>query len=265
MAIGAAVDNASETAGDFNKEAWDKYNALRTAILVEHDTDGVHDLTAYVTKALFDANTILYATTDNTPVALAVAASRIVGRASTGAIAALTAAQVLTLINVEAGATADQTEAEILALLGLTSAEVDQLEAIGTTTISSAQWGALGALVEWTGWTPTLTGGADLSGYTTARYCRIGDLCFFVFDAETKNVTTGGAIEITLPFTAATTGAIFEPCADIYDGTNWIGKSHIRIGSGSDSITVYKAAALGEWAGTETGVVIRISGFFEIA
>lgn len=95
MTIGAAIDNASETSGDLNKEAWDKYNALRTALLVYHNTDGSHLSTGdVVLKALFDANTILAASTDDTPAALSVAASRIIGRASTGGIAALTASQV---------------------------------------------------------------------------------------------------------------------------------------------------------------------------
>lgn len=46
----------------------------------------------------FDANTILAANVDNTPLALTIAASRIVGRAAAGNIAALTAAEVLTLV-----------------------------------------------------------------------------------------------------------------------------------------------------------------------
>ncbi len=147
MAI-AVVDNSSPTSGDLNDEAWDAYNATVAAILTQHDTAGAHKAAGdVVLKALFDANTILYATTDDTPAALTVAASRIVGRASSGAIAALTAAQVLTLIGVESGATADQTEADILTLLGLTTGEVDQVGAIGATTISTAQWGYLGACV----------------------------------------------------------------------------------------------------------------------
>lgn len=51
---------------------------------------------AYVEKATFDAHTILYATTDNTPVALTVGASTIVGRKSTGNIVALTMADLRT-------------------------------------------------------------------------------------------------------------------------------------------------------------------------
>ena len=51
-----------------------------------------------VAKALFDAYTILMATTDDTPVALTVAEQTLVGRITGGAIAALTATQVITLL-----------------------------------------------------------------------------------------------------------------------------------------------------------------------
>ena len=57
-----------------------------------------------ITKALFDANTILAADTDDTPAALTVAEQTIVGRITSGNITALTAAEVRTLINVADGA-----------------------------------------------------------------------------------------------------------------------------------------------------------------
>lgn len=53
---------------------------------------------AAVLKALYDANTILIATTDNTPTPLTVAASRIIGRKSSGDIDALTAAEAKTIL-----------------------------------------------------------------------------------------------------------------------------------------------------------------------
>lgn len=53
--------------------------------------------TNYVAKSLFDANSILIATTDNTPVALTVGASAIVGRKASGDIVALTGAEALTI------------------------------------------------------------------------------------------------------------------------------------------------------------------------
>ena len=54
--------------------------------------------TQYLLESVYDANTILKADADNTPIALTVGASTIVGRASTGDIAALTAAQVATIV-----------------------------------------------------------------------------------------------------------------------------------------------------------------------
>ncbi len=51
-----------------------------------------------VLKSLYDAQTILAATADDTPVALTVAEQRIVGRITGGNIAALTAAQIRTLL-----------------------------------------------------------------------------------------------------------------------------------------------------------------------
>lgn len=57
-----------------------------------------------VLKTLFDANTILAAETDNTPAAVTVAEQTILGRITAGNIAALTATEVRTLLNVEDGA-----------------------------------------------------------------------------------------------------------------------------------------------------------------
>jgi len=66
--------------------------------------DDVSDHPGYVTKALFDANTILAADSDDTPAALEIAEQRIIGRITSGNIIGLTAAEVLTLIGVTAGA-----------------------------------------------------------------------------------------------------------------------------------------------------------------
>jgi hypothetical protein len=65
-----------------------------------------------VMEADYDANTILAATADNTPAALTVTEQTLVGRITAGNIAALSATQVRTLLNVEDGATADQTASE---------------------------------------------------------------------------------------------------------------------------------------------------------
>lgn len=61
--------------------------------------------TNYVLKSLFDAYSMLYADTDNTPAALTVGASTLVGRKASGGISALTPAEIINVICVTAPAT----------------------------------------------------------------------------------------------------------------------------------------------------------------
>jgi len=56
------------------------------------------DSSLYVTKALYDAYSILYADTDNTPAALSVGASQVVGRKSSGGIVSISMADLRTLL-----------------------------------------------------------------------------------------------------------------------------------------------------------------------
>ena len=56
-----------------------------------------------VAKSLFDANTVLVATTDDTPVAVTIAASRIFGRKATGDIGPMTAAEAWAVLAAGAG------------------------------------------------------------------------------------------------------------------------------------------------------------------
>jgi len=56
------------------------------------------DAAGAVMDTLYDANTVLYATTDDTPAALTVNEQTVVGRITSGNIAALTVAQLQTLI-----------------------------------------------------------------------------------------------------------------------------------------------------------------------
>ena len=57
-----------------------------------------------VNETLFDANSILYATIDNTPVALSVGASRVIGRKAAGNIIAMTGTELMVLLSGQAGA-----------------------------------------------------------------------------------------------------------------------------------------------------------------
>lgn len=66
---------------------------------------------AAVPKSLFDANTILAATTDDTPAALTVATSTFVGRKASGGITAMTAAEAITLLALASSNISDFTEA----------------------------------------------------------------------------------------------------------------------------------------------------------
>lgn len=86
---------ATTTNFGWNKPAASDTTGVRVdinAILDAIDTS----VFAHVPKSLFDAHTMLYATADNTPVALTVGASTFVGRKSTGNIAAMSVAEVKT-------------------------------------------------------------------------------------------------------------------------------------------------------------------------
>lgn len=63
----------------------------------------------YVTKALYDANTILAATTDNTPAALTVGEQTLLGRRTSSGIAALTPAEAMNVLWVSAPAAKNST------------------------------------------------------------------------------------------------------------------------------------------------------------
>ena len=89
-------------------------------------------VSAGMAATLFDAHTILYATTDNTPVALTVAASRIVGRKASGNIVALTGAEARVI---EQGV--DNITATPVAAAGSTVADAGQLAASAVVLITS--------------------------------------------------------------------------------------------------------------------------------
>ncbi len=69
--------------------------------------------TGLVPRSLWDANSVLVAVSDDTPIVQAVAASEFVGRKAAGNVGAMSKAEALAVLNVEDGATADQSNAEI--------------------------------------------------------------------------------------------------------------------------------------------------------
>lgn len=86
----------------------------------------------FVREADYGIQTILRATTNNTPTALTVTEQTLVGRITSGNIAALSTTQIRTLINVEDGSTADQTGAEIT-----TAINGQTVTALTVTTLTS--------------------------------------------------------------------------------------------------------------------------------
>jgi hypothetical protein len=72
--------------------------------------------TDVITKATLGANEVMIAVTSATPTGVALAASQMIGRKSTGDIVALAKADILTIINVEDGA--DATDATNVAAAG---------------------------------------------------------------------------------------------------------------------------------------------------
>lgn len=83
--------------------AHDLGGASHSADTLAHLNTKVSDATLFG-KELFSAYSILAADTNNTPAAVALAASRLIGRKSTGGIVALAKADILTIINVTEGA-----------------------------------------------------------------------------------------------------------------------------------------------------------------
>ncbi len=96
----ADIDAAIAALVDSSPAALDTLNELAAALGDDANfaTTVTNELAAKVAKSTLDANSILYATTDDTPAALAVAASRIVGRKATGDVGALTAAEIVAIL-----------------------------------------------------------------------------------------------------------------------------------------------------------------------
>lgn len=76
---------------------------LPAAHHLTHEFGAADALTSYVPKSLYDVQTILAATLDDTPAALLVPEQTLVGRITLGNIAALSAAQVKTLLAIAEG------------------------------------------------------------------------------------------------------------------------------------------------------------------
>ncbi len=99
---------------------------------------GVISIAADVIRdALFNAYTMLYADTDNTPAALTISASRIVGRKAAGGIAAMTGAEVLAILNGQLGASFSFNSKNITSVGGITLVQTTKILTTGSNSYFS--------------------------------------------------------------------------------------------------------------------------------
>lgn len=144
---------------------------VRTLINVEdgsQETSTVHVNTAgAVMETDYNAQTILAATADDTPVALGIGTSELVGRTAGGNVDSLTMIEVRTILNVEDGSTADQTGAEIKALY--------EVEADAYTDTKDTKLNGIEALADVTDATNVASAGAVMDGdFTEADEVMVG-------------------------------------------------------------------------------------------
>jgi hypothetical protein len=104
LAVGASTFVGRKAAGNLSA-----MSVAEASTLLGLGTMAAETATNYMLKSLYDANTILIATADNTPIPLTVGATTIVGRKSTGDIVALTPAEIMGIIAVAAPATKTST------------------------------------------------------------------------------------------------------------------------------------------------------------
>ncbi len=157
----------------------------------------------YVLEALFDAYTMLYANTDDTPAALTIATSRIVGRLVAGGIDALTIQEVLSLLLTTKGDLITYTTLPVRLGIGgdTTVLTADSGEASGmkwaapagggatytgldgsVTTTAAGEGGGDGAWVDW-----------DLSGTLPVGTIAVDIIIFKLIATDSVGVRTNGS------------------------------------------------------------------------
>lgn len=135
------------TAGTTNKHFTATLETKLNGIEANADVTDAANVNAAgaVMESDFNAHTILAATTDNTPAPLTVSEATMVGRATGGNIAALSATQVRTIINVANGATANSSDATLLDRANHTGTQTlstisDAGDLAAKDTINNADW-----------------------------------------------------------------------------------------------------------------------------
>ena len=149
--------------GDPPEEVQSSFDTAFTAALAADHGNlaglGDDDHTQYALKSLYDAHTILQATTDDTPVAITIAEQQIAGRITAGNIKGLSATEVRTLISVEENADVTDSANVISSLSG-----------------------------------QTLTGALEAADHGTAATDQVINVCYGTGAAPTANTTTIGSL-----------------------------------------------------------------------
>lgn len=233
----ALVDTPGQTAGN-----WD---------LIQHNLND-----AYVAKSAYDANTILYATTDDTPVALTVGEQTVVGRKTGGAIEALAIDSDLTSVsaNDDTIPSAKATKAMGDLKLPLAGGTMSGDITLGENT-SIALDPAGSADGKYSGITITATAGYTQS-FGDLVYLAVADSRWELADADA--VGTAGTVMLAMVVVAGTDG---NSCKLLLQG-------QIRADAKFPALTVGAPVYVGETAGeiqvaipTGADNVIRVVGF----
>lgn len=152
-----------------------------------------------VLKSLFDANTMLYATSDNTPVALTVGASTFVGRKASGGITAMTATEAKTELAI-AGADITNLREFVEDFLGTSTLvagagiTITYGDPANTITIASDAVGFVTYAAGWPGARPSYDTVIAVSADPTASapsWLAAGDFYFPVQPYETFSAVSG--------------------------------------------------------------------------
>lgn len=153
---------------------------------------------ASVLKTLYDANSILYATSDNTPVALTVGASTVVGRKASGGIAALTVSDLQTLLALAAANISDFSEAvdDRVAALIIEGAGITKTynDGAGTLTLATDAVGFVTYAAGWPGSRPAYDVVVAVSADPAASapsWLAAGDFWFPATPYETFSAVSG--------------------------------------------------------------------------
>lgn len=172
-----------------------------------------------VMEADYNANTILAATSDNTPAALAVAEQTVVGRKTGGNIASLTVGELLTIL----GAT--ENGVDNFLRLGAGEAVISLVEIDGNYGSSSPSFSNVGTttinnfVAPFTGtYTPTLTDVTNIASHGTVsdlNYMRVGSMVFVSGRVNVDPTAAGAATELGISLPIATNFGLFTQCAGV--------------------------------------------------